>query len=155
MKVAESHKNNLKRRLKKQSFLLLLPSFYYKHWTLKRHLREKICEFTIKFGFFHLFFDDGSSDSNYLRKYAYRFKPRVINSYFLYGLVAPNYGLLPPNDSFFRANDSLLAANHRSQMATLAVVWKKLRFLQSWVKAWTAPAIPYYIVETFEKWCGQ
>ena len=81
-----------------------------------------------------------------LKKYAYRFKPRVINSYFLYRLVAPNYGLLPPNDSFFRANDSLPAANNRTPRATLAVVWKKLRILQSWVKAWMAPAIPYYMV---------
>ena len=69
-----------------------------------------------------------------LKKYACRFKPRVINSYFLYRLVAPNYGLLPPNDSFFRANDSLPAANNRSRRATLAIVWKKLRILQSWVK---------------------
>jgi len=35
---------------------------------LKGHLREKIREYTIKFGFFPLFFDDGASDSNYLKK---------------------------------------------------------------------------------------
>ena len=94
---------------------------------MKGDLREKIREFTIKFGVFPLFFDDGASDSNYLKKIS--LSPQALSDQllFLYGLVAPNYGLLPPNDS-------LPAANNRSRRATLAIVWKKLRILQSWVK---------------------
>ena len=52
-----------------------------------------------------------------LKKYACRFKPRVINSYFLYGLVAPNYGLLPPNDRWwlhFRFIIKLYKSTNRS-----------------------------------------
>ena len=120
--IAEYRKDNLKRRLKKQHFKLLLLSFFYKHWTLKGHLREKIREFTIKFGVFPLFFDDGASDSNYLKKICLSLQASNDQLLFLYGLVAPNYGLLPPNDSFFRANDSLPAANNRSRRATLAIV---------------------------------
>jgi len=101
---------------------------------LKGHLREKIREFTIKLGVFPLFFDDGASDSNYLKKICLSLQASSDQLLFLYGLVAPNYGLLPPNDSFFRANDSLPAANNRSRRATLAIVWKKLWILQSWVK---------------------